>query len=321
MKIIAELKKHKLLGRGGAAFPAALKWELVVQAKAEKKYIICNGAEGDPGVFKDGFILENYPQEVIAGIITALETIDNSSAYLYLRKDYYQKQKNKLKKLIKGYPIEIVKKTGGYLAGEETAVCESIEGKRPEPRIKPPFPGESGLWGCPTLINNVETFYYVAQIVQGKYEKKRFYSISGAVKNKGVYELPLSWSIERILTETKNLPQGKFFLQVGGKAMGEILLSNELKRQVKGSGAIVVYDSQTNAMALLKEMIDFFLVANCDKCTPCREGIYRIGQMVKKGKIDKKALADIFFVLENTSFCALGRGSVLPLKSLINKLL
>ena len=163
MKIISEIKRHNLLGRSGAAFPTALKWELVSKAKAKEKYIICNGSEGDPGAFKDGFILENYPQEVIAGIKIALEAIDNSSAYLYLRKDYYKKFD---KKLIKGLDIKLFKKTGGYLAGEETSVCAAIEGERPEPRIKPPFPSESGLWGCPTLINNVETFYCVAKIAQ-----------------------------------------------------------------------------------------------------------------------------------------------------------
>lgn len=318
MKVIAELKKSKLLGRSGSASPTVLKWEAVAKIKAKKKYIICNGSEGEPGVFKDGFILENYPQEVIAGMETALKTINNSFAYLYLRKDYYQKFN---KKLIQGLPISLFEKTGGYLAGEATAVCEAIEGNAPEPRIKPPFLSESGLWGCPTLINNVETFYCVAKIIKGEYQNKRFYSISGAVKDPGVYELPLTWSIERILTETNNLPKTKFFIQAGGGAMGEILLSNELKRRVGGSGAIIVFDSKTDVMGLLKKMIEFFLIANCDKCTPCREGMYRLGQMVKKGEIDKKALADIFFVLKETSFCALGRGSVLPLKSLISKLL
>ena len=306
------------MGRSGSAFPTALKWEAVAKAKAEKKYVIGNGSEGEPGVFKDGFILENYPQEVIAGIRTALDVIDNSSAYLYLRSDYYRKFD---KKLVKGLPVSLFAKTGGYLAGEETAVCAAIEGEVIEPRIKPPYPGQSGLWGYPTLINNIETFYYVTKIVQGEYESKRFYSISGAVKNKGVYELPQSWSIQRVLAETGNLPRHKFFVQAGGGAMGEILLSHELDRQVKSPGAIIVFDAQTDAIALLKKIVDFFLEANCDKCTPCREGMYRIGQMVDSKKIDKNILDDILFVLEETSFCALGSGSVLPIKSLVKKLL
>ena len=201
--IITKLKENNLLGRGGASFPTSIKWKTVKKAKAKKKYIICNGAEGEPNLFKDGFILQNYPKEVIEGIKIALKTIDHSSAYIYLRKDYYRKFKRKLEKLIKGLPITLFKKTGDYLAGEETSVFEAIEGERPEPRIKPPFPSQSGLWGYPTLINNVETFYCVAKIAKGKYKGTCFYSISGDIKNKGVYELPENYSISQILKETK----------------------------------------------------------------------------------------------------------------------
>jgi len=182
--MISELKKYNLLGRSGSGFSTALKWELVKNYKADKKYIICNAAEGEPKNFKDKFILENYPEIVIQGIKEGLKTIDNSSAFIYLKKDYYKKFGNKLKNLSRDFPIKITKKQGNYLSGEETVICEVLEGNRPEPRIKPPFPSEKGLWGYPTLVNNVETFYCVGKISQGRYKKTRFYTITGDVKNK-----------------------------------------------------------------------------------------------------------------------------------------
>jgi NADH:ubiquinone oxidoreductase subunit F (NADH-binding) len=320
--LISKLKKANLLGRSGSGFPTGLKWEMVKNAKAEKKYIICNGSEGEPNVFKDGFILENYPKEVVEGIKMALKTIDNSSAFIYLRKDYYQKFKKNLEKLTRGLPVALFKKPGGYLSGEETSVCEAIEGKKPEPRIKPPFPVQAGLWACPTLINNVETFYWVAKIAKNKYKGNRFYSISGRAKNKGVYELSENQTIEEILKETKNYPDFDFFLQVGGGASGEILLPGELNQPAKGAGAIIIFDRQkTNLFSLMRKWAGFFLKENCDKCGPCREGVYRINEMIEKGKIDKKLLEDLFLVLEETSFCALGKSVVVPFRSLVNKLL
>lgn len=320
--IITELKKHKLLGRGGAAFPTGLKWEMVKSAKAKKKYIICNAAEGEPNVFKDGFILENYPEQVIKGIKIALKTIDHSSTYIYLRKDYYEKFKKRLEKLTKGLNITLFKKTDGYLAGEETVVFAAIEGKILEPRIRPPFPPESGLFGCPTLINNLETLYYVAKIAQNEYKRTRFYSISGDVKNKGVYELSENYSISKVLKQTENWPNFDFFVQADGGASGEILLPNELNRITRGSGAIIVFNrKKTNLFSLMKKWANFFHKQNCNKCVPCRESVYRIIKMIQEQKIDKKILQDLFFVLEKTSFCALGKNVVIPFRSLINKLL
>lgn len=322
MNIISKLKKHNLLGRSGSGFPVGLKWEMVKKTKAEKKYIIVNGAEGEPNVFKDKYILENYTEEVIQGVKIALETIDNSSAYIYLRKDYYKKFNERLRKLIKGLPIELFEKTGGYLAGEETVVCQSIEGQELKPRIKPPFPATDGLWGCPTLINNVETFYCVSKIAKNEYRNNKFYSISGDTKHKGVYELPDNFTIKQILEETNNLPDFGFFVQAGGGASGEFLLSKELNQQVKGIGSIIVFNRETtDTLSLMKELVEFFQKENCDKCVPCREGIYRINEMLERGQIDKKILKDLFFVLEETSFCPFGKGAVNSLMSLYFKLL
>ena len=319
--VIDKIKKSGLKGRGGAEFPTGLKWEMVKKAKAKKKYIVCNASEGEPGVFKDGFILENYPEVVVQGIKIALKTIKNSSAFIYLREDYYKKFGEKLRTLIKKEPIYLFKKPPFYLAGEETALLEVIEGRRPEPRIKPPFPVEKGLWGCPTLINNVETFYYVAKIIQGEYRKTRFYSISGDVKNKGVYEMPINYSILRILKETNNFPEFDFFVQAGGGITGEIITPDKLKKRVKGQGAIIVFNrSKTDIFLLMENWVDFLLRENCDKCTPCREGVFRLAEMVKQRKIDLKTLNDLLFVLKQTSFCGLGKGVALPFFSLIKNL-
>ena len=280
MNIISKLKKHNLLGRSGCGFPSYLKWQAVKRAKANRKYIIANAAEGEPNVFKDRYILENYPEQVVNGVKIALETIDNSSAYIYLRKDYYKKFSSNLNKLIKGTPIELFEKTGGYLAGEETVVCNAIEGRALKPRIKPPFPAEKGLYECPTLINNVETFYCVSKIHENEYQGNRFYSISGDIKHKGVYELPQDYTILNILKETGNLPDFDFFIQAGGGASGEFLLSRELNQQVKGIGSIIVYNrAATNVLLLAEKLVEFLQQENCDKCVPCREGIYRISEM------------------------------------------
>ncbi len=320
--IIKKLEKAKLLGRGGASFPTSKKWEFVKKISAKKKYIVCNCSEGEPGVFKDGYILKNYPDIVIKGIKIALETIDNSEAYIYLNKDYYTLYHKKLKKLIKDLPITIFKEKGGYLSGEETSICEEIEGKKGKPRQKPPYPGQSGINNCPTLINNLETFYMVAKINDGEYNNTRFYTLSGHIKNPGVYEFPINSTIKSILEKTNNYPKNDFFLQIGGGVSGEIILSKEINKKVGGSGAIVIFDSKkTNPYHLMKRWAEFFLEENCDKCVPCREGVYRIYEMLKKDKLDKKTLDDLFLVMDQTSFCALGRMIVVPFKSLINKVL
>lgn len=319
--IIGKLKRSGLCGRSGSDFPTGLKWEIVKKIKAEKKYVIANGAEGEPGSFKDEFVLKNHSHRVIEAIEIAMETIKADKAYLYLKKDYLKKFEGNLEKIIGKKPITLFQKRGGYLAGEETSVCEVIEGKAPEPRIKPPFPSQAGLWGFPTLINNVETFFRVSQIARKEYENKRFYSLSGDVKKRGVYDLSENWAIEKILKETNNFPDFDFFIQAGGGAIGEILLPNELNRPVGGIGAIIVFNrKKTNIQFLMKKWIDFFLTENCDKCTPCREGVFRISEMINKGIIDPEIFKELCFVLTKTSFCPLGKCLVLPFQSALKKL-
>ncbi|MFH1426519.1 MAG: NADH-ubiquinone oxidoreductase-F iron-sulfur binding region domain-containing protein [Candidatus Kerfeldbacteria bacterium] len=321
--IIDKLNSVNLLGRGGAGFPAGKKWEITLSfsEKADKTYIVCNGSEGELGVFKDGYILENYPEELVNGVKVALETFPNSEAYIYLRKDYFKKFKKKLGKIIGSAPITVFEEPGGYIAGEETALCNGIEGKRPEPRLKPPYPGEAGVFGKPTLINNLETFYYISKVSKDEYEDTRMYSISGAVKNEGVFELPNTISIEDILKQTGNWPEKDFFVQMGGGACGDILLADELKQGVCGAAALIIYDMGSHdPWQVMQTWVDFFQRGNCDKCTPCREGLQRLRVMIDNRKIEQEKFDAIMFALEQTSFCALGRSAVTPFKSYVTKI-
>ncbi len=320
-KVIQKIKKAGLKGRGGAEFPTALKWEMVRKVKAEKKYLIANGSEGEPKVFKDEFILKTHPFELIEGIKIAQETIKAAKAYLYLRKDFFQKYKKKLEKIIKekNLPIIIFKKQGGYLCGEETTLVESLEGRRLEPRSRPPYPSEKGLWDCPTLINNVETLYYVSRIINNNYQGERLYSISGG-DHPGVYELSADLSLKQVLKKTGNWPNFKFFVQVGGGASGEILLTRELNQTGSGLGAIIIYpEDKTNPVSLMKKWIDFFIQENCGKCSPCREGVYRLKELLSQKNPDQEIIKDLLFLLEKSSFCPFGKAMAQPFSSLIKK--
>ncbi|MFA6897107.1 MAG: NADH-ubiquinone oxidoreductase-F iron-sulfur binding region domain-containing protein [Patescibacteria group bacterium] len=320
--VIAKIKDSGLTGRGGAGFPTGVKWEMVKNRAADKKYIICNSSEGEPGVFKDLYLWENHMGEVVEGIKIALETIDHGSAYIYINREYYKKFKNELENLCKDLPVTVFEKKWGYLGGEETAACEVIEGRRPVVRKKPPFPGEAGLWGFPTLINNVETFYHVAKIMQGQYKNTKFFCVSGDVREKGVWEFPAETAVREILEKTGNLPEFEFFVQVGGGVTGEILLSSELDQPVRGASSIIIFNKEkTDPYELMEKWAKFFMEENCDKCVPCREGVYRIFEMVKERKLDREFLDDLFFTLDNTSLCALGRSVPVPFRSLINKIL
>lgn len=320
--VIGKIKASGLAGRGGAGFPTGIKWEMVKKQEAKKKFIVCNASEGEPGISKDHYLLEKYPEEVVEGIRIALEAIDHSSAYIYLNYEYYEEFKSRLEVLCQGLPVVIFEKKWGYLGGEETAACEVIEGRRPIVRKKPPFPGEAGLWGFPTLINNVETFYHVARLMKGEYKDTKFYSISGDVSHPGVFEFPANHTARQILEATGNRPEQDFFVQAGGGATGEILLPSELDQPVRGASSIIVFDrKKTDPWMLMEKWAEFFMEENCDKCVPCREGVYRIAEMVKARKLDREFLDELFFVLENTTYCAMGKSVPTPFRSLITKVL
>lgn len=321
LNLILKLKKAGLTGRGGAAFPTHLKWSLVKKAPGPKKFVIANGSEGEPGVLKDGYLLKKYPEQILRGIELAMQTVNAQQAYLYLRKDYYQLFRYKLTKLIGKRPIKLFKEPGGYLCGEETTMIESIEGNHHEPRLTPPYPPENGLFGCPTLVNNLETLWTATLIADNQYKNQRLFSITGAVKNPGVYELPGDWNIRKVLQKTGNLPRTKFFIQFGGGVSGEILTQKELTRKPNGTAAITVYsEKDTDLKKLMQSWTDFYYRENCGKCTPCREGLFRLKTLLDFDTIDLKLLNNWLLVLEKTSFCGLGKSVATPFKSLINKI-
>lgn len=315
--IIYKIKEAELLGRSGSMFPTFRKWEELRKSPSSKKYIICNASEGEIETFKDYHILKTFPLRVIEGINIAISTLGAQKGYIYLNKNYFSEISRVLLPLI-GENIEVVEKKGGYIGGEETSVIEAIEGNDPEPRIKPPFPTEKGLWGFPTLVNNVETFYAVERISKGDYQKTKFFSIAGSALNRGVFEFPENTSIKEVLRKTENLPSFDYFLQVGGGACGEVTLPEEMDKPVDRLASIIIYNrKETDPYLLMKKWVDFLLEGNCDKCTPCREGLYRIMEMIRDKNF--KEVEEMFFVMEESSLCPLGKVAVTPFRSLLKK--
>ena len=309
INILEKLKDSGLTGRGGGCFNTAEKWSLVKLSEGVEKYVICNASEGEPGVKKDRYILEHHAGRVIDGMKIAMDFLGASPGIVYLNPDYYFKFKDRLKKIIGPTPIKVFNKPrqAGYCGGEETSALNTIEGKRTEPRFRPPYPPTSGLYGCPTLVNNVETLYAVSLIARNEYKKKRFYTLSGDIIKDGVYEFPESWTIETVLKETNNWPNFEFFVQVGGDASGEILNHDQLKQEVTGSASIRVYSViKYDPITLIKGWIDFFASESCGKCTPCREGTYRLHEILNNKEPDWEMFARILDTLSDTSFCGLG---------------
>ncbi|MDD4271776.1 MAG: NADH-ubiquinone oxidoreductase-F iron-sulfur binding region domain-containing protein [Patescibacteria group bacterium] len=326
MDILSKIKKANLVGRGGAGFPTAKKWSSVAKALEDKEagegksYVVCNASEGEPGVMKDGYILEHYADRVIDGIKIAIDFLLAEKGYLFLNHSYYKKLNKTLTPFLKDSKIEIFIKpiNAGYIGGEESAILNAIEGRRIEPRLKPPFPTAKGLWGYPTLINNVETFYNVSLAASGDYKNKRFYTITGDCPFEGVYELPDNLIIEKLLNQTKNYPKFPFFAVVGGSASGEALNSSQLKRQVSGAGSIAIYSlAKNNFKKAIKSWLDFFVNESCGQCTPCREGVYRLQEIFMKEKIDWPMFNSLLDNLSDTSICALGSSVATTMKSFI----
>lgn len=324
MDILKKISQANLIGRGGGCFSTALKWEMVKKAKGRDKYVICNASEGEPGIKKDFYLLEKRPKEVINGIKIAIDFLSAKEAYIYLNPDYFVKLNTQLKKTVQKLPILIFKKPhqAGYIGGEETSIINSIEGKRIEPRLRPPFPPTNGLENLPTLVNNVETFYNVNLVAKNKFKHTRLYTINGDCLWTGVYEFNENWTIEKILIETKNYPKFNFFVQVGGDASGEVLNSRQLKRSAIGSGSITVYSiNKHQPMDLIRKWINFFADESCGQCVPCREGTYRLKELINEKSPNWEMISDIFNSLQETSFCGLGCAVPIAVRSYISNVL
>jgi len=329
-KVIELLDKKGLVGRGGASFPTGKKWRFAFDAKADEKFVICNADEGEPGTFKDKFILENNPETLIEGILIASYVVGAKRAFIYLRGEY-DYLKGNIEKVIKSVikrsrldvSVEIVVGAGSYVCGEETAIIKSIEGFRGQPYYKPPFPPVSGLWGKPTIINNVETLTCAAQAVlfDDWNSSLRLFSVSGCVDNPGVFELPVSVRLSKVLELAK--PRGKlkalFFGCFGGcmpYVDMEMTPENVCGQDcVHGSCSVIVVDDSRSIVDLCYVIAKFFAYESCGKCTPCREGTVRVLFLMKKLK-DMKATKEDLALLEelahhikNTSLCGLGQSA------------
>ncbi len=328
MSLLGKIEIVNLVGRGGAAFPTAVKWKSVKQAKGDKKYVICNASEGEMGLFKDEYILEHYTEKVFEGMKLAMDFLDTKEAWFNINGEYYKKLKHVIDPLIHkyakaGYTFSVYQEEPSYIGGEETTLLNAIEGKRIEPRLKPPFPSEAGLFGCPTLIHNVETLYNIASLEDETFRDKRFYCIYGAVKNRGVFHLPACWTIAQVLEETKNVPPFPYFVQIGGSASGLVLNSSQLaSNTMTGGGGIEVYKADIDPKEILKRWFKFYAEESCGKCAPCRNGSYNLYELIQKdGPVPWKKILEIVDTMEQTSFCGLGRSLAQPVESYLKNVL
>ena len=338
-QVIAEIKASGLRGRGGGGFLCGLKWELARKSKGDEKYIIANADEGEVGTFKDRYILENDPFTLIEAMAIAGYAIGAKSGYIYLRAEYHYLL-DSLKKAIgqakkKGlldFDIDIQEGAGAYVCGEETALMESIEGKRGEIRYRPPFPPSRGLWEKPTIINNVETLMNIPQIILnganwfnqiGTEESKgtKVFSVSGDVKRPGVYELVLGSRLKE-LVEDLALAEKVKMVQVGG-ATGRILPYDMIDtplsfETILGSGAVIVLDKSRDVIDVVYKTLEFLAEESCGKCAPCREGtevMIEILERFSKGEgleSDLRILPELSNVMMLSSLCGLGQAAPYP---------
>jgi len=334
-EVIELIKVSGLRGRGGAGFPCGLKWELAGEAGNGQRFIICNADEGEVGTFKDRHLLENDPFTLIEGIAIASYAVGAQQAYIYLRQEYHYLL-DRLKSAIgqvadrgfRGLPkIHIVEGAGAYICGEESALMESVEGRRGEARYRPPFPSSEGLFGKPTVINNVETLMNIPQIIQNGPEwfsaigtdgskGTKVFSVSGDVEMPGVYELVLGSELRELVVDLAKAKEIQV-VQVGGAAGRLIpvwMLDTPLSYEsVLGSGAVTVLNQTRDIIDVVHQTVQFFAEESCGKCTPCREGtevmVEILGRIVGgDGRVgDIQALEDLSEVMKLSSLCGLGQ--------------
>ncbi|HTE19164.1 MAG TPA: NADH-ubiquinone oxidoreductase-F iron-sulfur binding region domain-containing protein [Armatimonadota bacterium] len=351
---IGVLKESGLRGMGGAGFPTGTKWELVRGAPGRVKYVVCNADESEPGTFKDRHILENAPHLVLEGMLLAAEVAGAEEAILYLRHEYpgprvafaAELERARAAGLLEGGPrVRIFDSPGGYICGEETAMLEALEGKRSEPRNKPPFPGTHGLWGRPTLINNVETFALATAIlIRGAEWYKgqgrnggigpKFLGLSGDVERPGVYEVPLGLTIREFIDEYGGgmLPGRELYaVSPGGASSGFLPASMadvalefralSLAGSMLGSGAVVAIGQGRCMLDLALNLVRFFKNESCGKCVPCRVGSEKLVAMLQSWtrgegrEADLAVLEELAPAMADASICGLGQVAPAPIVS------
>jgi len=362
--VLQIIKDSNLRGRGGAGFPTGMKWSFVPAATdtSEARYLVANADEMEPGAFKDRWLMEGSPHQLIEGMLIAAHTICANVGYIFLRNEYTVAAKRLqqaieecrsaglLGKNIQGssmsFDLHIHTSAGRYICGEETALINALEGKRAIPRAKPPFPQVAGLWGKPTIVNNVETFYNLPNIVLfgakwyqslGAHEDAgtKIYGVSGRVKHPGLWELPMGTSLREIIEQHAGGMSDGYQLrayQPGGGST-DFLLPEHLDTPMDynsigaigsrmGTGTVIVLDDKNCPIDMILNLVSFFAQESCGWCTPCREGLpsasYLLAQIEDgRGKMsDLDYLQDILQLVSfGNTFCALAPGAAEPLQS------
>lgn len=359
--VIGEIKHSGLRGRGGAGYPSGLKWESVYRYVNDQKYVICNGDEGDPGAFMNRSVLEGNPHSVLEGMMIAGYAIGASKGFAYIRGEYrlavkrfetaikQAKQKGLLGNNILGtnfsFDIEIRIGAGAFVCGEETALIASIEGKRGTPKPRPPFPAESGLWGKPTLINNVETLSNIHHIIlnggewfssigTSKSAGTKVFALAGKIKYSGLIEVPMGTSLREVVFDIGGgiSNDGEFkAAQTGGPSGGciptehvDVKLDYESLASlgsIMGSGGLIVMDKQTDMVDVARFFMEFCMDESCGKCVPCRVGTKMMHDLIKKvydgegTALDIQRLEELAVYVKETSLCGLGGSAPNPLLS------
>jgi len=360
-EVIEEIKRSGLRGRGGAGFPTGVKWELVRKAPGSEKYVICNADEGDPGAFMDRAILEGDPHAVLEGMAIAAYAVGAKRGYIYVRAEYplaIQRLKRAISQAREygllgddifesgfSFDVELRMGAGAFVCGEETALIASIEGRRGEPRPRPPYPAQSGLWGKPTLINNVETFANVRHIILkgadwfsaiGTETSKgtKVFALAGQVRNTGLVEVPMGITLRELIFEVGGgVPKGQKFkaVQIGGPSGGclpeellDVPVDYESLREhgaIMGSGGVIVLDDSACMVNVAKFFLQFTADESCGKCTPCRVGtqmMLEILNRITEGEGTEEDLArleELAQLVKSASLCGLGQTAPNPVLS------
>jgi bidirectional [NiFe] hydrogenase diaphorase subunit len=358
-EVIQEITVSGLRGRGGGGYPTGLKWSTVAKARGDAKYVICNGDEGDPGAFMDRSVLESDPQRVIEGMAVAAYAVGASKGYVYVRAEYplavsrltVSLREARRRGLLGAnicntnfsFDVEIRLGAGAFVCGEETALITSIEGKRGTPRPRPPYPAAGGLWGKPTLINNVETFANVPPILRkgGKWfaglgtEKSKgtkVFALTGKIANTGLVEVPMGITLRQIIEGIGGgVPGGHTFkaVQTGGPSGGCIpsqLLDIEVSYEslieagsMMGSGGMIVMDDTSCMVNVARFFIEFCMTESCGKCIPCRAGTAQLFTLLSRictgTMADLDLIVDLCGTVKETSLCGLGQTAPNPILS------
>jgi NADH-quinone oxidoreductase subunit F len=361
--IIEEVKKSGLRGRGGAGFPTGVKWGFINRDAPGSKYLVCNSDEGEPGTFKDRDILRYNPHQLIEGMIITGYVIGANLGYNYIRGEFwepYERFEAALKEaraagflgkdiLGSGFDFELHTHlgAGAYICGEESALLESLEGKKGQPRFKPPFPAQVGLYGAPTIINNTESLASVPEILRRGSDWFReigvvnsggtkLFSVSGNVARPGNYEVPLGTPFAELLelaggvrdgrTLKAVIPGGSSAPIIPGSVMMDLTMDYDAIAKagsMLGSGAVIVLDDAQCMVRVLERMAYFYYEESCGQCTPCREGtgwMYRVISRIEKGKgrpEDLALLDDVTTKISGRTICALGDAAAMPVQGML----